>query len=245
MNDFITKVINANKRMGKEQKIGLSIVLILLLMFFMKNLINNPLLLISIPVLLISVVFHEVAHGYVAYLMGDNTAKLMGRLSLNPIKHLDLFGMIVPAVLILFGSPVAIGWAKPVPINPNRFKKRDKGIFLVSIAGVTANLILVFLAATIIKINPRILENSIMLSILIGMIRINIVLIAFNLLPIPPLDGSKILWLFLSFKARIKFNQIERYGFFIIIILAFTGILGYLLAPITGFLSELVINYIS
>ncbi len=165
----------------------------------------------SLIVVLFSVVIHEVSHGSVAYYLGDNTAKNAGRLTLNPIKHLDLFGLIA---MLLIG----IGWAKPVPINPYNFRDQKWGSLKVSIAGPASNFLIAVIFALIIRFLP--LPNS--LLTLFSIISIyNFLLGIFNLIPIPPLDGS---WILFSFfprgLAKVKIF-LQQYGMFILIFLIF------------------------
>ena len=173
-----------------------------------------------IPAAFLSVVLHEISHGYVAYAMGDPTAKSRGRLSLNPIHHLDIVGLIS---MILF----RFGWAKPVPVNPYYFKKRKLGMSLVALAGPVSNLLLAFLAITIVFLLTLFpVGNEIVFTILQGFVDffmifsiLNIGLAVFNLIPIPPLDGSKILFSLLPNKAYSRLLQVEQYGFLILILL--------------------------
>ena len=184
---------------------------------------------IIIFVLLPTIVLHELAHGYVAYWMGDNTAKNMGRLSFNPIDHIDPLGAIS---LILF----KFGWAKPVPINSYNFRKRHLGMFLVSIAGVTVNLILglifSFLYVKFSHVNPVVSE------ILSLFIVYNVYFAVFNLIPVPPLDGSKVVTAFFPGKFLDFMSKYEKYTYFILLILIFSGVLGKVLTPITSFIID-------
>lgn len=184
---------------------------------------------IIIFVLLPTIVLHELAHGYVAYWMGDNTAKNMGRLSFNPIDHIDPLGAIS---LILF----KFGWAKPVPINSYNFRKRHLGMFLVSIAGVTVNLILglifSFLYVRFSNVNPVVSE------ILSLFIVYNVYFAVFNLIPVPPLDGSKVVTAFFPGKFLDFMAKYEKYTYFILLILIFSGVLGKVLTPITSFIID-------
>ena len=188
-------------------------------MNLLNLLIQDPLafFLLAIP-LLYSIIIHELAHGWVAYRMGDPTAKQMGRLSLNPLKHLDPIGTLM---LFIFG----FGWAKPVPINLSYVRDLRKGLILVSSAGIVANMFLAFLAFLlegILSPSPR---GSLRL-LLYYLAQINIILASFNLIPIPPLDGSKILMGFLPERSRYAFSRLEPYGFFIIIALFYIGALN-------------------
>lgn len=173
--------------------------------------------------LLYSVIFHELAHGWVAYRMGDATAKWLGRLTLNPVKHLDIIGTLM---LLVFG----FGWAKPVPVNLENIppEKRRKGLIFVSAAGITANILFAFVALLLFRlIYPE--HSGMVEQILYLLARINIILAAFNLIPIPPLDGSKILMAFAPESVTRVLDQIEPFGFFIIIGLLYLGVLDPLI----------------
>ncbi len=208
---------------------------------------------LSIPALMIAVILHEVAHGWVAYRMGDPTAKLAGRLTLNPIPHIDPIGTIVlPAMFIVLNSPIIFGWAKPVPINPLNFRDLRTGTFFTSIAGVVMNLSLAvgfglayrLLYAVSESVDPFV-TKSIIYPLLIfsaKSVLINLILALFNIIPIPPLDGSKALMSFLSFKYWEMFYKYEIYGFFVITILLFTGVLGRIIYPPLVFLYHLILG---
>lgn len=190
---------------------------------------NSALILIfQLIVFLFSVMIHEVSHGLMAYRLGDQTAKKAGRLTLNPLKHLDYFGsFFVPFLLFIFKSPVLFGWAKPVPYNPFNLKnpKRDSG--LIGIAGPLSNLSIALIFGLINKsfifLN---LANAPLLIFLDVIILINVALAIFNLVPISPLDGSKILFAILpdTPKTREFYEQWERYGIFILLFFLFFGI---------------------
>ena len=174
-----------------------------------------------IIVLIMSVVVHEVAHGYTAYLLGDNTARQSGRLTLNPLKHLDPFGsVILPLLLVFMNAGFVIGWAKPVPYNPANLRNEKKGTFLVAIAGIIANLILVIFFGLLIRFAPSLFGNTLDSSfykITSIIVVLNLVLVIFNLIPIPPLDGSKILFSFIPYKYRYIENFLEKWGMFLLL----------------------------
>jgi len=191
-------------------------------MGLLKLLTNDPLAfaLVAIP-LLFSVIIHEVAHGWVAYRMGDPTAKWLGRLSLNPLKHLDPVG-----TLMLF--LVGFGWAKPVPVNFNNISDKRKGLILVSSAGIVANILFAFVTLLFMRLfstNP----SEIAIILVYYVVQINITLAALNLIPIPPLDGSKILMGIVWKRTPYFLARLEPYGFFIIIGLLYLGILNPLI----------------
>jgi Zn-dependent protease len=191
-------------------------------MGLLRLLLNDPatFILLSIP-LLYSIIIHELAHGWVAYQMGDPTAKLLGRLSLNPLKHLDPIG-----TLMLF--VVGFGWAKPVPVNFSNLRGSRKGIVFVSAAGIAANTLLAFTAFLLNRLlSPS--PSGVLAPLLYYMAQVNIMLAAFNLIPIPPLDGSKILLAFTSGALQRSLIGLERYGFFIIVGLLYFGILDPLI----------------
>jgi len=176
--------------------------------------------LVAIP-LLYSIIIHELAHGWVAYKMGDPTAKWSGRLSLNPLKHLDPIG-----TLMLF--LVGFGWAKPVPVNLDNIPDRRKALIFVSSAGVLANLLIAFITVLFFRLTS--MPMSRITAVFVNtLVNINITLAALNLIPIPPLDGSKILMGFASERVGYFLARMERYGFFIIIALLYLGILDFLI----------------
>ncbi|WP_066500085.1 site-2 protease family protein [Abyssisolibacter fermentans] len=192
--------------------------------------------LIRLPALLIAIVCHEFAHGYVAYKLGDNTAKNRGRLTLNPLKHLDPIGF-----LLLF--TLGFGWAKPVPINPLYFKDRKLGTILVSIAGPLTNFALAILTAlliTLLKIN-----NNLILSFVLPIFWYNIALGVFNLIPLPPLDGSKILASLLPNKYEYLFYKYEKYLYIILIVLIMTDTINVILHPLIGVIFNFILNLVS
>jgi Zn-dependent protease len=191
-------------------------------MGLLKLLTTDPLTfaLVAIP-LLFSIILHEVAHGWVAYKMGDPTAKWLGRLTFNPIKHLDPIGTLM---LFLAG----FGWAKPVPVNFNNIANRRKGLVFVSSAGIAANILFAFFTLLFIRLFST-SSSEITFVLVYYVVQINITLAALNLIPIPPLDGSKILMGFVSERTQYFLARLEPYGFFIIIGFLYLGILNPLI----------------
>lgn len=179
---------------------------------------------------LVAIIPHEMAHGYAAYLCGDETAKNDGRLSLNPLHHLDPIGTIC---LIFF----KFGWAKPVMINPNNFRDRKKGTFFVSIAGVLTNFILAIIAVIIMK---YIRLSDFVFELFMNIFWFNIVLGVFNLIPIPPLDGSKLLFSFLPPKYEYYLIKYEKYGYILLLLLIMTDNLDKILIPMVNFMINMI-----
>lgn len=203
-------------------------------------------LIILAPPLLFALTFHEVAHGLVAYRLGDPTARDAGRLTLNPLKHLDPLGTIA----FFF---IKFGWAKPVPVNPHYFQNPKKDMLWVALAGPATNLALAVISALLTKtvwMFAKVLPYSAVAeailvplnAMLIASVWINLVLCIFNFLPIPPLDGSRILMGLLPDNLALSYKRIERYGFVIIIVLAFSGILSKAIVPIISFANSLLLS---
>ncbi|MCF6465108.1 site-2 protease family protein [Clostridium sp. Cult2] len=188
-----------------------------------------------LPGLLVAIVIHEFSHGYIAYVLGDNTAKEAGRLTLNPLKHLDLIGFVF---LLLF----KFGWAKPVPINSNNFKNRKRDMIAVSLAGPFSNFLIAILISLIISMN--IISNYILINILFIMSWYNLMLGIFNLLPFPPLDGSKVLASLLPVKFEYLFYKYEKYLYIILILLIATNTINEILSPIIDFGLNILIKII-
>lgn len=189
-------------------------------------------LLISLPVLVFSIVLHEVAHGWAARWQGDNTAYMLGRLTLNPIPHIDPIGSIlVPAILSLMPGGLIFGWAKPVPVNPRNFRNFKRGDIIVSLAGVTVNLLLaiafIFVMAAsewLIRLAPDMISSwSILRAMAMYGIQINLVLMLFNLIPIPPLDGSHVFYYLLPVRWAVKYRQIGMRGMVVLMLLLWFG----------------------
>ncbi len=203
-------------------------------------------LIITAPPLLLALTIHEFAHGYVAYRLGDPTAKLAGRLTLNPLRHLDPIGTIAFFI-------IKLGWAKPVPVNPAYFKDPRKDMLWVALAGPMTNLAMAMISAIATKFVWQLMEflpstpvvNALLLplnAMLIASVWINLVLCIFNFLPIPPLDGSRILSGILPPQLAGFFAGVERYGFVLILLLAFSGILSKVILPIINFANTLLLS---
>lgn len=183
--------------------------------------------LLSIPVLLFAVVIHEVSHGWMAEKFGDPTARSAGRITLNPLPHIDLFGSIIlPAMLLLSRAPFLFAYAKPVPVNPYNLRNPKKDMIWIGFSGPAANLVTAFCCGFLFRLLFHQGVNGVF-GIFIGLLAIgviiNLVLAIFNLIPIPPLDGSKILMGSLPPEQEYKFRGLERYGFLILIGLLFVG----------------------
>ena len=199
----------------------------------------HKILIWTVPVLF-AITVHEVAHGYVASRCGDQTAKLMGRLTLNPIKHIDPIGTILVPMIMLMISPFIFGWAKPVPVDWRNLKNPKLDMAKVAIAGPLANIVMALLWAGVAKAGLSMDSNSYQALVFTQMgiagIQINIILAVLNIIPIPPLDGSRVVSSFLSPKAAYNYAKIEPYGFFILVGLMVTGILGKIMWPMVSWL---------
>lgn len=196
----------------------------------------------QIIILLFSVVVHEVSHGYAALWLGDPTAQMEGRLTLNPLKHLDPFGsVILPLLLALIPGGFIFGWAKPVPYNPYNLKNRRWGELVVALAGPVSNLLLAFIFGMIIRLSDTFSLSYAVVEISLIIVVINVVLAVFNLVPIPPLDGSKILFAVLPEQYTRVRETIERLGFLLIFLFIFvlwqffTPLINVLIKLFTGF----------
>jgi Zn-dependent protease len=191
-----------------------------------------------IPVVF-AITVHEVAHGWVANKLGDGTAKMLGRLTLNPVKHIDPIGTLLVPLAMVFMTGFAFGWAKPVPVSPANFKNPRKDMAIVAAAGPLSNVMMAILWVIFFKIVSMTVSNP---DIAMGLMKmgqagiiINLVLFVFNLFPIPPLDGSKVLSGFLPHSASLLMDKIEPYGFFIVIGLLYFGVLGMVMNPIINY----------
>ena len=204
---------------------------------------SMQIIIFQIIVLVFSAIIHEYMHGWMADRLGDPTAKNLGRLTLNPIPHIDLFGSILlPFLLVVTGAGFVFGWAKPVPFNPNNLRDRKYGSAKVAIAGPLGNIItalffglsLRFFAGQLYAFNPIIPE---LFAIIVF---INILLAVFNLVPIPPLDGSKVIMPFLPYNWQVKMASMERYGMIIVILFIMVGF--SIIIPIINFLFRLIVG---
>lgn len=197
------------------------------------RLLQDPMmLLLTLPAVLWAISFHEFCHGYAAKLVGDPTAERSGRLSLNPLDHFDLVGTLM---LLLVG----FGWAKPVPINTRYFRHPRRDLVIVSLAGVAGNILTAVVCVLFLRFlgDPWYrLAGRAGITVLVQMIAINMGLAAFNLIPVPPLDGSRVLEAFLPFRYLRYYYWLERYGMIILLVLLMTGIVDVLFNPIFSLL---------
>ncbi len=201
-------------------------------------------LLIYIIPLTFAITLHEFAHGWVANQCGDATARMLGRLTLNPIKHIDPMGSIlVPIVLYFTGSPFLFGWAKPVPINFNALKYPKRDMILVALAGPASNFIMALLWSFAIMIALS-LESQLLIEMAKFGVVINLVLGVFNLLPLPPLDGSRIVSALLPNNLAYYYNKLEVYGLYIVLALLFFGIFQKVILPIVRILQVSIFSAI-
>jgi Zn-dependent protease len=204
--------------------------------------INNIIqqLVILAPPFLFALTFHELAHGYVAWNLGDPTARNAGRLTMNPLKHLDPLGVL--AFIIM-----KIGWAKPVPVNPVYFRDPRKGMLLVALAGPGANIVLAVASALLVKLLvmfpflPMFMLMPVA-QMLVASVWINVMLAVFNILPIPPLDGSKILMGILPSDMARSYEKLEPFGFILLLILFYLGIISKVIMPIIRFANNLLLG---
>ena len=196
-------------------------------------------ILIQLLALFLAIVPHEVAHGYVAWKLGDPTARRANRLTLNPLAHIDLFGSIIlPGMLMFMHSPVLFGWAKPVPFNPWYFRDPRRGIMLVGAAGPIANFALAILIALLFRVLG--LADGLFAQFLAYLCNINIILGVFNLIPIPPLDGSRVVMGLLPEEWVGLYLRLERFGFVIIFGLLYLGVLDWVISLAAFFLRLLL-----
>jgi len=204
-------------------------------------------IIISAFPILIAITFHELSHGFVANRLGDPTARMMGRLTLNPIAHIDPIGTILmPIMLIIFtNGQFVFGYAKPVPINPMNFKNPKRDMAISAAAGPVMNILLSigsmivlrFIIVPLSVVSPESISSTILTPLLMifrSSVVVNVVLAVFNMIPIPPLDGGRVLTGFLPYKQAVTFSKIEPYGFLIVIFLIATGIANYFVLPLVN-----------
>ncbi len=198
----------------------------------------------QLVILIFSMILHEVAHGKAAEWCGDGTARERGRLTFNPVPHIDPMGTIVlPLLLAVTRSPVIFGWAKPVPINPMRFRNPKRDIAIVGAAGPLSNLALAALSASVFKLlAPAWGVNHPAVQFLLFAAAINVVLLVFNLIPLPPLDGSRIVMGLLPRHLAVRYAQMERYGFILIFLLLFLGLNRWVIWPMVHLILRLLVG---
>lgn len=201
----------------------------------------------ALPVLL-AITVHEAAHGYMARSLGDSTAAMLGRLTLNPFKHIDPIGTVaVPALLLIVssltpGPPFVFGWAKPVPVNTRNLRRPQRDMAIVAVAGPAANLLMAIGWALLVKLGLSLDHAYSTAMVYMGMagIAINVLLLVLNMLPLPPLDGGRVVAGFMSPRMAYYFERIEPYGLLILLVLLFTGILGTILGPLYSFVTDAI-----
>jgi Zn-dependent protease len=198
--------------------------------------------LVGFSIILVSLTLHEAAHAWTADRLGDPTARLLGRVSLNPLVHIDPIGTILlPLVAALSGLPI-IGWAKPVPVNISRLRHHRRDFMIVAAAGPLSNLAQAVIAAVIVQAMVRgVSANDLVLAILVTAVRINLLLAFFNLVPVPPLDGGNVMAGLLPERGAALLDGLRQYGFILLYALMLTGILWQLIRPPTEFLMELLL----
>ena len=191
----------------------------------------------SIAIFFLAVILHECAHGWVAYRLGDPTAKLLGRLTLNPVKHIDPVGtVILPAMLFLIHSPILFGWAKPVPVNFSNLRNPKRDMIWVGLAGPFVNVILAVFCSRLLQFNFSDLANG----LLELAITVNLLLAVFNMIPIPPLDGSRLVLGLLPNRYAFAYSRLEPYGIILVFFLLYFGVIEKLLWPVVVSWSQLL-----
>jgi len=197
---------------------------------------------LSLSVLAFSVIVHEVAHGYVAYLLGDPTAQMANRLTFNPLHHIDPMGsVILPLILALSRSSVMLGWAKPVPIDPRYFRNPRRDNLLVSAAGVTANMLLAVCCGLVFRVLKPDLEGG-LAALLFMACTTNVGLAVFNMVPIPPLDGSHVVATFMPRRMAEQYMALSQFGFLLIFGLLYAGMMGRVVMPVIWFLDAILLG---
>lgn len=285
MREFFKRVMEANRNINPITLylyIGIAVIAGIMLL---GKVAGDPKILIIAVAFYFAIVIHEIAHGVAAFAFGDPTAKMAGRFTLNPAKHLDPAGTIIPIVLMVFSAPFIIGWAKPVPVNYRLLKSKNIGIFFVSIAGVVSNLLMALLGALylmgpgnrtpfMIKLREIGLFDTIMGVVksenqfyfrlqavynyspnfrdifdmiaffAMWLIFINIVLAVFNLIPCPPLDGSRVIYALGNDRVKEILDSMEKYGFIILIVLLAFGVIDKILIPVIDYAYRFVFVFI-
>ncbi len=201
--------------------------------------------LLQLPILFFSIIIHEYSHGAVAEHYGDDTARVMGRLTLNPLAHVDPIGTIMLPIFCLITHAPVFGWAKPVPVSPHRLRNRPTSLLLVSAVGPVSNFLLACLFSGGLYLGVLFAREASFFPLLVEILNfavlVNLYLCVFNLLPIHPLDGSKVLSNLLPYEWSVRFDSLAPYGFFIIMMLMFSGFLGRFLVPVVAWLHGLLL----
>jgi Zn-dependent protease len=205
-----------------------------------------PLIAFQLITLLFSVIVHEVAHGLMALRLGDPTAKQLGRLTLNPLRHIDPMGsVILPLLLVAFQSPILIGWAKPVPYDPRNLRNPKKDAALIGLAGPASNILIAIVFGIILRVSMLFFAGAAFVNFIVLVnivVFINILLAVFNLVPIPPLDGSKVLFALLPYRYQAVEDFLTRYGFIILILFIFSPLFDAFLGPAIFGLHRLIVG---